>query len=155
MRWMNMRKYITPGLLAILLLGILFTAGCGLGVARVGPITREEFDQVEVGAALPTEDVESGTEPLTRYPGLVMLSHLEMSLPDETGYSIQYATRDDADTVADWYKAQLVSEGWAKVADLITEGTTMLVYNKGTEDISVTISPETFTMVSILYSIDV
>lgn len=158
---MKEKNYLTLGLVAILLLGILVTGGCVAHISRlesapVGPgETGERGLGPTVGAELPSTDVTSGTEPLTRYPGSVMIQHVEMGLEEETGFQILYLSRDDVATVADWYKTQLQSEGWAKEMDMTTEGTTMLVYRKDPETIQVTVSPGEFTSVSILYSIEV
>ena len=158
---MKEKNYLSLGLVVILLFGLMVTTGCFfVSTSRISPV-RQTGDGGAVGPStggegLPIIDRTVGTEPVTRYPGSVMLSHLKMEFTDEeTGLMIGYGTTDDVDTVANWYTTQLESDGWGKEMDISSEGTTMLVYMKGTENIKVDISPGEYTTIGILYSIEV
>lgn len=155
---MRTSNYFILALQMLLLLGLLATAGCYfVSTSRMIPhdLGREGGMGTYVGPALPAADVTSGTEQIARYPGSVMVRYVEMNLEEQTGYRIMYLSEDEAAAVADWYKAQLEADGWGKEMDMTTEGTTMLVYNKGGENVQITLSRTEFTSISILYSIEV
>lgn len=147
---MKKQNYIAISSLAVLLVGVLVTAGC---VQPPGPTNGGVTPS---GDGLPLLDQTTGKEPFSRYPGSVMISHLMMEFTDdETGYMIAYGTAAGASTVADWYRSQLKSGGWAKDMEMQAEGSTNLMYTKNKESISVGITPEEYTTISIIYSIKV
>ena len=149
---MKKQNYVAISSLAVLLVGVLVTAGC---VQPPGP-TNGGATVTPSGEGLPLLDQATGKEPFSRYPGSVMISHLMMDFTDEeTGYMIAYGTAADASTVADWYRTQLESGGWDKEIEMQAEGSTNLVYTKGKESISIGITPEEYTNIAIMYSIEV
>lgn len=92
------------------------------------------------GEALPASDQASGEEPVKRYPGSVMLSYYkDTSNPLEVTISVDYGTKDSAETVADWYKRELQAQGWQLESESSDDSEIDLAFAKGKEYIDICI----------------
>jgi hypothetical protein len=127
--------------------------GCVYYVVR-GPA--EVFAEEVEREQLPASDQASGEEPISRYPGSVMVSYYkDTSDPLRLRIEISYGTGDDAAKVAEWYK-QLQNKGWTLESESSDEYGFTLYLTKGGEslDIYVAKPSETvaYTEISITYS---
>lgn len=148
-------KFIAPLLLLVVL--VLVGAGCKKEVGKVlpGEITTERecvatgyywyngacHEEKKVGG-LPIIDQVTGTEPLTRYPGSVMLIYATSVTDEGNITAITYGTVDSVDMVANWHETQLEGAGWTKAAGgykRVEEAN--LAYIKGaTEAVEITVA---------------
>lgn len=122
-----------------------------------GDKSKEEGEGKEEGEeCLPSSDQASGMEPITRYPGSVMLKYTSpvIDVPDVSfSAGIWYETTDDFNTVLNWYRAQRT---WQEAS---AEGIkdTDLYYITDFEYLQVSLRPNGKcwrTSISILYFTD-
>jgi len=117
----------------------------GAGYIGEGEIPGEGEEE-----GLPSSDQASGTEPLTRYPGSVMLSHGTSTYMGYTAVVIEYGTTASVDTVVNWYKTTALA-GWTSVIEYTEEGATTLSYIKDTEYAVITVSPDGYTTIQVVH----
>ena len=172
---MQTQNYLTAGLMTMLLIGILSTSGCIGG--QTSPITTGDGDGTlpgittpgtptpgiptnggakDTGAGLPLTDQASTTEPVTRYPGSVMLYQSTMVLPEEGDYrTITYGTTVSIDTVETWYRDMLENSGWEFAMEFSDQGTKSITYIKEDTQESVYIDISTleneYTSIIVIY----
>ena len=103
-----------------------------------GPASAMFGEETGGASQLPSSDKVSGEEPVSRYPGSVMLSY-----SNESGYpthiSIEYGTNEGMAKVFDWYKNYLSSNGWNITSQSQDTETATIECHSGPKDLTVTI----------------
>lgn len=152
---MKTQNYLTTGLMTMLLIAILSTSGCVGEQPQIPPTTTGGGDtgggtgtgtgQVSgggtSGGGLPLTDITTGTEPIARYPGSIMVLHSKFTSPEQgSAIQISYATTASTDTVEAWYKDMLAGSGWELVMEYEEADTKSISYSKEDPQAMVTIS---------------
>lgn len=105
---------------------------------------------------LPSSDQVRGEEPIPRYPKSVML-YYSKSEGFPTIIIIDYGTMDNYQTVAEWYKRELVSKGWTVKDERRDAERATLHLVKAQEEVGVIVyaptSEKGYTSISVHYGV--
>jgi len=105
---------------------------------------------------LPSSDQAQGEEPISRYPGSVLISYDSRYEGNKQIISINYGTNDEASKVVSWYKQQLQNTGWTLDEESSDETSYSLSFSRNAEsvDISILKPSETtaYTEIDIYYT---
>lgn len=103
---------------------------------------------------LPSEDVVSGEEPVSRYPNSVMISYDKY----DSYIVITYGTGDGVDAVFDWYKNHLSLNNWEIKSESKEEDSYSLEAKRGNETVGIIIYPPSdekdYTEIDIHYGVE-
>lgn len=109
---------------------------------------------ISTPSRLPSSDQVSGEEPITRYPGSVMLSYSKTEGFPTTIF-IDYGTTANINTVAEWYKNELQLKGWTIKDERETTEEISLNFLKARVELEIIIVAPTsergYTLISINY----
>lgn len=126
-----------------------------LGVIVYAPTSDRGYTLISIHYGvykLPSKDVVSGSEPVQRYPGSVMLSYSSMTYMGVKVVWITYGTHDSVDSVASWYNSYLTANGWQVMMSSVEGGAKSFTCVKGNAMISLNISPKTgYTEIEMSY----
>ncbi len=126
-----------------------------VGVIVYAPTSEKGYTLISIHYGvyrLPSKDVASGSEPVQRYPGSVMLKYSSMTYMGLRILFITYGTHDSVDRVASWYEGYLKQNGWQIVTTSAEDGTRSITSLKENAMISVVISPKTgYTEIEVTY----
>lgn len=125
-----------------------------VGVIIYAPTSEVSYTSISVhygSYELPSSDIASGEEPISRYPGSVMLKHSSMVVGGVKVISINYGTYDDAAAVASWYKDYLKNSGWTFASEQREADKYILFFYKGNAAIQLTITAKAYTDIEVLY----
>lgn len=126
-----------------------------VGVIIYAPTSERSYTSISVHYGLyklPSKDVVSGSEPMQRYPGSIMLKYSSMSYMGVKIVSITYGTHDNVDRVASWYNSYLASNSWQVAMTSEADGAKSFTCAKGNAMISLTISPKAgYTEIEMTY----
>ncbi|MEM4682311.1 MAG: hypothetical protein QXR37_03055 [Ignisphaera sp.] len=100
---------------------------------------------------LPSKDVASGTEPIERYPGSVMLKYYSMVISGIKIIEITYGTYDSVDNVVSWYRDYLRANNWQILMERTEDEGKSFSYTKESAVLQLTVSSKTYTEIEILY----
>lgn len=131
-----------------------------LSIDIYGPSETWAKDYTEISVyyhkkGLPAEDQASGYEPVSRYPGSVMLEHTDLTFSDMRTVSISYGTTDSVDDVKNWYISNIPAEGWTLLGTTTISDGVEITFTKGTSTtLQVTIESSGYntTSIDILYT---
>ncbi len=99
---------------------------------------------------LPPSDIVSGLEPVQRYPGSVMLSHVQTNITGALTIQIDYGTQDAPEQVFDWYVSNLPNEGW-QIIEQRAGNEYVINALKGTTYLNVVINQAGYTQIQVSY----
>lgn len=100
----------------------------------------------EESTSLPEHDTATGEEPVERYPGSVMLSYEKSGKPTDLWIYIDYGTKDDAETVSEWYEQYLKNNGWRVTSKSSGTAGYYEDFKKDGESLSISIYKKTETI---------
>ena len=101
---------------------------------------------------LPSEDKVSGEEPVTRYPGAVMLEHTSTEVGSVKSIVITYGTNDNRESVYNWYLENLPKEGWQVMSKGEDGGEYFVSASKGNSFLEIRISDAGYTQISVTFT---
>lgn len=138
---MQRQNYLIAGLITALLIGVLLISGCPQIPPTNGGAPPANGGAPPADGGLPLVDVTSGTEPVARYPGSIMLANMKTTYPEGAGFSllISYGTAASIDTVGTWYKDMLENAGWEFAGEVEVDGAPTISYLKEDTQESITI----------------
>ncbi|MEM2865626.1 MAG: hypothetical protein QW098_00570 [Candidatus Hadarchaeales archaeon] len=116
--------------------------GCWYAVAE-GPLNKLMPPGAPGGGPeqLPGSDQASGVEPISRYPGSIMLSH-ETSGPWPDRISIGYGSTENRHRViGSWFETHLTQAGWSVIEESESEEEVVLWFRKGENEVGLYVYP--------------
>ncbi|MEM0490192.1 MAG: hypothetical protein QXH73_03140 [Ignisphaera sp.] len=125
-----------------------------VGVIINAPTNERKYTLISIhygSYKLPSKDVESGTEPIERYPGSVMLKYHSMVISGIKIIEITYGTYDSVDNVVSWYRDYLRANNWQILMERTEDEGKSFSYTKESAVLQLTVSSKTYTEIEILY----
>lgn len=127
-----------------------------VGVAIYAPTSEVSYTTIYLtyeSYELPSSDLVSGEEPISRYPGSVILNYTSLTIDGAKYITINYGTYDEAAAVASWYKDYLRNNGWMLVLEEKEDERLILTFYKEGESAAVrlTISANAYTNIEVFY----
>lgn len=111
-----------------------------------------EIDIFYKKEGLPDTDQITGFEPVSRYPGSVMLSYQNMSYSGFTSISITYGTTAGVNEVVSWYTSNMPSEGWTVVSTSGASDDKTMLFSKGSSTLTIEVKQKTaYTEIDVTY----
>ncbi len=125
------------------LLGLLaLAAACGGGKEAIAPDTDSEVSEGETPVALPAAVALPPDYPADIAPipaGARIIDVRSVTSGGEISTFVTYLTKEDPESVADFYDDEVPGEGWEQTSRVSREGDVGAVYRNDAEDKTVTV----------------